>query len=128
MVTDSKFSERFSLITSMVSSSFIHHPTDSSAILAVFLRSRWEILPVSMNWLRYWKILVSMTLPIKSIMSDLKVSTYIITAHSAGLAVILVIMYVSTFQTDAVVSGIKQLHTHFACTYICIYVDSAADS
>jgi hypothetical protein len=46
-----------------------------------------------------------MTLPIKIIMSVVKLSTYIITsfaARAAGLDVILVIMSVSTFNTDVI--------------------------
>ena len=46
-----------------------------------------------------------MTLSIKTIMSDLKFSTFIITsitARHAGLAGILVIMSVSTFITDVI--------------------------
>ena len=46
-----------------------------------------------------------MMLPIKIIMSVVKLSTYIITsfaARAAGLDVILVIIYISTFNTDVI--------------------------
>ena len=51
-----------------------------------------------------------MTLPIKIIMSVVKLSTYIITsfaARAAGLDVILVIMSVSTFNTDVMLLLLK---------------------
>ena len=57
------------------------------------------------NWLWYWKLFVSVTSPIKTITSVLKILTYIvnsITAYSVGLAAILVIMYVSIFKTDVI--------------------------
>ena len=81
----------------------------SSAIWTFFLWSRKVIFSVSMNLTLTLKIICQcdiihiMTLPIKIIMSDFKVLTYIITSISArptGLAAILVIMSVSTFISD----------------------------
>jgi len=44
----------------------------------------------------------NMTLPVKTITSVLQASKYIITDHPIRLAVILVIMSVSTFKTDII--------------------------
>ena len=64
-----------------------------------FLWSYWEILPVSMDWLGYWKTSVnaiSNKLSIKTMTSVLKVSTYIITACSIRLAAIISVLTLTT--------------------------------
>ena len=48
--------------------------------LNFFLQSYWVLLSVYTNWLRYWKLWVSLMSQIKTITSCLKVLIYIITS------------------------------------------------